>query len=186
MLDARDKALCQPVSSAVLRHLDVRLGPDPARVLLRSFRPTAEPRDRNAIDKPRANHIVDRIIALPTDVAGAELDSVLARFASRHRSFLERLDIRAADLEAALEPHAVLTVTQRRLVGAYFLNEYSFESVALFNPSIVAHPDQSAVPKDGCRIILPVQKGQLPPDLAHGGVLKLVRRVRADQFQAPR
>src|SRR3546814_16406387 len=29
-----------------------------------------------------------------------------------------------------------------QLIGAYFLNEYSFEAAALFNPSIVRHPDQ--------------------------------------------
>ena len=44
--------------------------------------------------------------------------------------------------------------TQRQLVGAYFLNEYSFEASALFNPSIVAHPDQSLAPAGGLRFIL--------------------------------
>ena len=39
--------------------------------------------------------------------------------------------------------------TQRQLVGAYFLNEYSFEASALLNPSIVAHPDQSLAPEGG-------------------------------------
>ena len=43
---------------------------------------------------------------------------------------------------------------QRQLIGAYFLNEYSFEASALFNPSIVPHPDQSAAPKGGLRFIL--------------------------------
>ena len=43
---------------------------------------------------------------------------------------------------------------QRRLVGAYFLHEYSFEAAALFNPSIVAHPDQSGAPPGGRRFIL--------------------------------
>ena len=43
-------------------------------------------------------------------------------------------------MEDALEPHAELNKTQRRLIGAYFLNEYSFEASALFNPSIVRHP----------------------------------------------
>ncbi len=43
---------------------------------------------------------------------------------------------------------------QRQLVGAYFLNEYSFEASALFNPSIVAHPDQSGTPEGSLRFIL--------------------------------
>jgi len=43
---------------------------------------------------------------------------------------------------------------QRQLVGSYFLSEYSFEASALFNPSIVAHPDQTLAPKGGLRFIL--------------------------------
>ena len=57
-------------------------------------------------------------------------------------------------MEDALEPHAVLNKTQRCLIGAYFLHEYSFEASALFNPSIVRHPDQSGAPANGCRFIL--------------------------------
>src|SRR5712672_4686919 len=57
-------------------------------------------------------------------------------------------------MEDVLAPHAELSKTQRRLIGAYFLNEYSFEASALFNPSIVRHPDQSGAPEDGCRFIL--------------------------------
>lgn len=47
-----------------------------------------------------------------------------------------------------------MTHTQRCLIGAYFLHEYSFEASALFNPSIVRHPDQSHVPNNGCRFIV--------------------------------
>jgi hypothetical protein len=46
------------------------LRPDPARVVVRAFRPSVEPRDYNPLDKTRANHIVDRVLAL--DVAEAE------------------------------------------------------------------------------------------------------------------
>jgi predicted GH43/DUF377 family glycosyl hydrolase len=57
-------------------------------------------------------------------------------------------------MEDALEPHAALDKTQRGLIGSYFLNEYSFEASALFNPSIVRHPDQTGAPDHGCRFIL--------------------------------
>ena len=53
-----------------------------------------------------------------------------------------------------LRPHATFTKDQRRLVGAYFLHEYSFEAAALFNPSIVAHLDQTGAPQGGRRFIL--------------------------------
>lgn len=57
-------------------------------------------------------------------------------------------------MEEALDPHPELNQTQRRLIGAYFLHEYSFEASALFNPSIVRHPDQTGAPENGCRFIL--------------------------------
>jgi len=79
---------------------------------------------------------------------------VLDNFEGRHRNLIDIFETRAADMEDALEPHAELNETQRRLIGAYFLNEYSFEASALFNPSIVRHPDQSGAPESGCRFIL--------------------------------
>jgi predicted GH43/DUF377 family glycosyl hydrolase len=40
------------------------------------------------------------------------------------------------------------------LIGSYFLAEYSLESAALFNPSIVPHPDQTDVAAGAIRFIL--------------------------------
>ena len=79
---------------------------------------------------------------------------MLENFEGRHRNLLDIFETRAAEMEEAFKPHAVLNQTQRRLIGAYFLHEYSFEASALFNPSIVRHPDQSGAPEDGCRFIL--------------------------------
>jgi predicted GH43/DUF377 family glycosyl hydrolase len=53
-----------------------------------------------------------------------------------------------------LAAHGTFSKDQRQLIGAYFLNEYSFEASALFNPSIVPHPDQTDAPKGGLRFIL--------------------------------
>jgi predicted GH43/DUF377 family glycosyl hydrolase len=57
-------------------------------------------------------------------------------------------------MEEAFAAHGSFSKLQRQLIGAYFLNEYSFEASALFNPSIVPHPDQSDAPKGGLRFIL--------------------------------
>ena len=40
------------------------------------------------------------------------------------------------------------------LIGSYFLAEYSLESAALFNPSIIPHPDQAGLPPGALRFIL--------------------------------
>ena len=102
----------------------------------------------------RANNIVDRVVRLDPDAAARQLTDVLENFEGRHRNLLEIFETRAAEMEEALEPHAVLNKTRRCLIGAYFLNEYSYEASALFNPSIVRNPDQSGAPENGCRFIL--------------------------------
>jgi predicted GH43/DUF377 family glycosyl hydrolase len=132
----------------------LNLRPDPARVVVRAFKPATEPRDFNAIDKTRANHIVDRVLALDPEAAAAQLAEVLENFQGRHRNLLEIFEARAAEMEEAFATHVTFTKDQRRLVGAYFLHEYSFEAAALFNPSIIAHPDQSEAPAGGRRFIL--------------------------------
>src|SRR5207244_5869335 len=88
------------------------------------------------------------------EAATRQLSEVLENFEGRHRNLLDIFETRAADMEQAFDPHAELNRTQRRLIGAYFLHEYSFEASALFNPSIVRHPDQSAAPDNCCRFIL--------------------------------
>jgi len=99
------------------------LRPDPARVVVRPFKPTTEPRDLKPTDKTRANHIVGRVLGLDSDAAEQQLADVLENFDGRHRNLLQIFEMRAVEMEEALEPHAVLTKTQRYLVGAYFLHE---------------------------------------------------------------
>ena len=123
-------------------------------MVVRPFKPTTEPRDLKPTDKTRANHIVERVLALDPETATHQLADVLDNFQGRHRDLLATFEERADEMEIAFTPHAIFTKAQRQLVGAYFLHEYSFEASALFNPSIVSHPDQSGAPEGGRRFIL--------------------------------
>src|SRR6266542_3536342 len=121
------------------------LSPDQSRVLLRPFSPGGP---------ERVAGIIGRIMSLPEDRAGPLLDEVCAEFSQRHQQirklFLERFEQVRASLAVVEE-----TSEQRRLlIGSYFLAEYSLESAALFNPSIVPHPDQSGLPPGALRFIL--------------------------------
>jgi predicted GH43/DUF377 family glycosyl hydrolase len=140
--------------SKFLNRQSLYLRPDPARVVVRPFKPATEPRDLNPTDKVRANHIVDRVLRLDPEASAQQLRDVLENFEGRHRNLLDVFETRAAEMEEALEPHDPLDKTKRCLIGAYFLSEYSFEASALFNPSIVRHPDQTGAPENGCRFIL--------------------------------
>lgn len=140
--------------STFLNRQALFLRPDPSRVVVRPFKPATEPRDLNPTDKTRANHIVERVLALDHDTAESMLADILENFEGRHRNLLATFECRADDMEDAFTPHAEFSKVQRQLVGAYFLHEYSFEASALFNPSIVAHPDQTGVPPGSRRFIL--------------------------------
>jgi hypothetical protein len=78
------------------------LRPDPARVLVRPFRPATEPRDLNTLDKTRANRIVDRVLGLDLATASSQLADVLENFEGRHRNLLAKFEARADDMEDAL------------------------------------------------------------------------------------
>src|SRR6266704_2934344 len=130
------------------------LRPDPARVIVRPFKPATEPRDLNPTDKTRANHIVERVLNLDPQAAAGQLADVLENFQGRHRNLLKTFELRADEMEEALLAHTTFSEVQRQLIGAYFLHEYSFEASALFNPSIVPHPDQSGIPTGSLRFIL--------------------------------
>jgi predicted GH43/DUF377 family glycosyl hydrolase len=94
------------------------------------------------------------VLALDPAAAASQIADVLENFEGRHRNLLQTFEARADEMENALVPHEPFTKTQRQLVGAYFLHEYSFEAAALFNPSIVDHPDQLGAPPGGRRFVL--------------------------------
>ena len=137
-----------------LRRLPLRLKPDPRRVVVRPFNIAAEPRDLTPTDLPRASRIVDRVARLDTAAVAEAYDTVWRSFHPRHRFLLRVLDRRIEQLGSIIDCCGALDLTARRLVAAHFCHEYSFESSALFNPSIVPHYRQEDVPDGSIRFIL--------------------------------
>jgi predicted GH43/DUF377 family glycosyl hydrolase len=167
----------------VFQRQKLSLRPDPARVIVRPFRPTTEPRDLQPTDKRRANHIVDRVLNLSPEAAALELRDVLDNFETRHRDLTSTLDTRAGEMDSAFVDHPSFTPLQRQLVGAYFLQEYSYEASALFNPSIVPHPDQSATLAGELRVILSLRavgEGHVSSMTFRSGQIGADGRVRID------
>ena len=121
------------------------LGPDRSRVLMRPFRPSTD---------DIARRIVARVMALPEDEAAGLLGQVLGDFARRHERVDDFFRKRFEQVKIYLEPGLQLSDERRMLIGAYFTHEYSIEAAALFNPSIVPHPDQSGLPQGSLRFIL--------------------------------
>ena len=121
----------------VLTQYDVALRPDPSRTVLKDF----DPIDFANADNPRTARIVERVIALDEAEAKRLLTVLTEGLGERHRDLIAVLDARFVAVGAACRGHAV-SKAKARLIGASFIEEYSFESAALFNPSIVPLPDQ--------------------------------------------
>ena len=120
---------------------DVRLRPDPGRVVTRAFVPDGhDPGD----GRERGQHIVDRVLAMAPDDVSRTLRDVRTRFARRHVDLDETLARRLDVLAQWIPAPGALAPDTRHLLGAYFTQEYAIEAAALTNPSIVAAPHQGA------------------------------------------
>lgn len=122
-----------------------RLGPQHRRVLTRFF-------DHGSDERVRG--VIERIMKLGEDDVVRELDAIFTDFAHRHRHFIDSI-LRHYGQVSRFVPHGMAPTRERQLlIGAYFTHEYSISAAAMFNPSIVRHPDQSEVPPGAVRFIM--------------------------------
>jgi predicted GH43/DUF377 family glycosyl hydrolase len=154
-----------------LKRTPTILRPDQSRVLLRPFTPG---------DSERVGGIVDRIMLLSEDQVGALVDGISAEFSQRHQKirkvFLERFQ----QVHEPLLADGEISEQRRLLIGSYFLAEYSLESAALFNPSIVPHPDQTGLPAGALRFILSLRatgEGHISSITFRTGIIHPDRRI---------
>jgi len=133
----------------IMTHSDVILRPDPSRTVIRPF-DLEDPSPFAVEGHSRAQRIVDRILTLNAGELQGELDRVVSSLKERHLDVEEVLLRRFGEIELTVDREA-FSKDKALLVGAYFSEEYSFESAALFNPSIVLHTNQSGLPEDTIR-----------------------------------
>ncbi len=121
------------------------LKPDPARVLFRPF---------TVLGDERPLRIIARVQLLPEEEVTALLQQVLADFHARHQRLRDYFLRRFEAVRHFLPTDAPLSEERMLLIGAYFTHEYSLEAAALFNPSIVPHPNQEGVAEGSLRFVL--------------------------------
>jgi predicted GH43/DUF377 family glycosyl hydrolase len=105
-------------------------------------------------DRARIKKLITRVAQLGEDDVRNLLEGVFQEFAARHRNFRAALESNFERISEHVPKNINLTAEQRRLLGAYFTSEYSVEAAALFNPSIVSHPDQQGVDKGSLRFVM--------------------------------
>ena len=82
------------------------------------------------------------------------LAALVADYGQRHRDITRVFHEDYESAIALLGDRPDTSTEQQLLMGAYLTSEYSLESVALFNPSMVLHPDQSGLALGSCRFVM--------------------------------
>ena len=129
---------------AIRRH-SIVLRPESSRVIIRPFVP---------VNSKQTATIIGRALALTEQEVERELKSVCAEFTARHIDIESSLIKHYDKVQSHIFTHRPLSRARQLFIGALFSGEYALESSALFNPSIVPHPDQSDVPGGSLRFIM--------------------------------
>ncbi len=127
---------------------NVKFIPDASRVIAR-FLFTSENRSIN---------IIRNVLAMSDEGVNVALGQVLRDYSRRHRSISKIFEKHFNKITPLFSRFNIdtksLTMSQKVLIGSYFTMEYSIESAAFFNPSIVEHPDQTEKSEGEKRVII--------------------------------
>lgn len=137
-----------------------------------------------SVNENRIQHIVNRVQRLSEVEAADIYNKVLTDYGARHR------DITASfrkhfEKTAPVHHHtsAAFSQEKRLLTGALFTMEYAIKAAALFNPSIVAHPNQGNLLEGEKRFIISLRavgEGHISSITFRTGVLNAGGDVKLD------
>lgn len=153
---------------------DILFEPDKSRVIARFMYTSDE----------RGIELISRLLKLSEKQQQEMLTQVLRDYSKRHRSIsriFEKHFNRLLHLFVPLhiDPRT-LTAVQKVLIGSYFTMEYSIESAAFFNPSIVEDPDQSELALDEKRVIISFRatgEGHLSSVVFRSGIINAQNKI---------
>src|ERR1700749_5076775 len=124
----------------------VRVNPDPKRVIARFF--------FNGND--RAKEVIQRVMELTEEEAFGIISPLLQEYSKRHRNITRVLNRHCSKLKPLFAELNIdfdtLTVYRKLMIGSFFTHEYSIESAAFFNPSIIQEPDQTELQEGERRV----------------------------------
>jgi predicted GH43/DUF377 family glycosyl hydrolase len=162
------------LSHLVVKRKRKKILGDSSRVITRLHLPDGE---------YRIAKIIQRIVDLPDTTAEDILAQIVIDFSDRHPNIKRVFARHLNEVNEYIPREAVLSETKMALIGAYFTMEYSIESAALFNPSIVPHPDQNHLDQGSLRFIMSLRatgEGHVSSIVFRSGVLDSGNRVLFD------
>jgi predicted GH43/DUF377 family glycosyl hydrolase len=162
------------VNNIEIHRHEVRLTPESARVILRPFIPG---------ENRLILTVLGRALALTEEEVVRELNTVRREFEDRHYDIESILIDHFQKIERHVFTQKTLSRERQLLIGALFSGEYALESAAIFNPSIVPHPDQSELPDGAMRFIMSLRavgEGHISSIEFRAGVISAEGRIKLD------
>jgi hypothetical protein len=157
-----------------LRRREIKIEPDSSRVLIRPFIPSPQQRIVN---------VLARGMSLSEEETERELAKILEEFGNRHARIDQMLLRHFERVRVHLPLSRPLSKARQLFLGALFTGEYALESAALFNPSIVPHPDQTGLPPGAVRFVMSLRatgEGHISSIEFRSGVIEAGSQIRLD------
>lgn len=127
--------------------------------------------------------VIERILDLDETEAERALARTVARFSGRYRDLAAVLERNFRLVAHRVGAEIAVSGPRRLLIGAYFTQEYALEAAALYNPSIVMHPDQAGCQPGEARFVMSLRavgEGHLSSIEFRTGTIDRDARIRFD------
>mgnify|MGYP001039741793 CR=1 FL=1 len=157
-----------------VKRLSINLQPKIKRVISRFFKPGSD---------QEVSRIIQGVLSYSDDKSQQLYAAMLEKYRHRHRHFLNKINRYYSEVSHLVPRDAKMTDTKKCLIGAYCGSEYSIEAAALFNPSIVPHPDQSGLPEGSVRFVLSLRavgEGHISSIVFRSGTIDCYGEVTID------
>jgi beta-1,2-mannobiose phosphorylase / 1,2-beta-oligomannan phosphorylase len=126
---------------------DIKFLPDSSRVIARLLYTSDE----------RSKNIIRKVLDMPDSEVNNTLSQVLRDYSKRHRNISVIFENNFNKISKLFDDlninHNKISAARKALIGSYFTMEYSIESAALFNPSVIEDPYQSRLARGEKRVI---------------------------------
>ncbi len=158
-----------------VKRTGITLRPTNSRVVIRPF---------EVANESRIEKIIARIASLSEHEVEGQLEKVMREFRDRHQRTREFFLHRFEQVRKYALTDQPLSENRRLLIGSYFTQEYALESAALFNPSMVWHPDQAGLAEGSRRFILSLRatgEGHISSITFRSGVIDAQNQIRMDE-----
>ncbi len=163
-------------SDLIAYRQDLSFLPNENRVITKLF----------GLDKIRIYKVFDRVLKMTGPDSTTLLNNVITSFKDRHKNikrvFKNNFDTINKNLDITI--YNELPLDKKLLIGSFFTLEYSIESAALFNPSVVPHPNQNNTKKGEKKVIISfraVGEGHMSSIVFRSGTLAKNGDLRMDK-----